>query len=344
MPTVPQDPTRRQSQTRCNTCFSRRHLRPPIEAFYQYVVSVSHTSGVFFSHARRDAWEFNVSKNSITDWIDKLETDGWLQRLDRGPRLKRSKNSGMYASIRYRVLTHDEWVAAHPGRCRFPQTESAFDEPVPKTGTGDSAPVPISDATCPSLGIPPVPKTGTKVCSKTEIMQDRDKEAPPPQPVAKNAPFVLPEWIPEAAWNDYLDMRRRIRKPATRAAMQLAVDRLEKLADEGHPPRVVLEHSILNNYQGLFAPRKEKLTGDLLTLSNMRAVGLLPDKRRAAIESTERASQRFRERFGATNRIDPDEITRLNLENAGFKAIDSPDQDPITVDLGEDGVFDQKEP
>lgn len=63
---------------------------------------------------------------------------------------------------------------------------------------------------------------------------------------------VLPDWIPTDAWEAYLEMRRRIRKPMTDYAMKLAVKTLEKLKAAGEEPRAVLEQSILNSWQGLF--------------------------------------------------------------------------------------------
>jgi hypothetical protein len=72
---------------------------------------------------------------------------------------------------------------------------------------------------------------------------------------AKSAPFVLPEWIPEKPWNDYLEMRRRLKKPATKRAMELAVKELEKLADQGQSPKLILEQSIINSWQGIFPLR-----------------------------------------------------------------------------------------
>lgn len=67
------------------------------------------------------------------------------------------------------------------------------------------------------------------------------------------AEFTLPEWIPTTPWNDYLEMRRRIRKPATQAAMVLTVHKLETLS--GKDPEIVrqvLEQSIENSWQAVY--------------------------------------------------------------------------------------------
>jgi hypothetical protein len=64
--------------------------------------------------------------------------------------------------------------------------------------------------------------------------------------------FSLPDWIPEKTWCDYLAMRKKIRKPATDEAIKLAVETLKRLRASGDDPRLVLEQSILNSWQGLF--------------------------------------------------------------------------------------------
>jgi hypothetical protein len=107
----------------------------------------------------------------------------------------------------------------------------------------------------------------------------------------KTLPFCLPDWVPKEAWNSYLEMRNRIKKPATNHAMELAVRKLEELANEGYSPAIVLEQSILNSWQGLFTPngnRKEHVNGTGKTIDrndtrtrdrrNLEAAGLANPK------------------------------------------------------------------
>lgn len=70
--------------------------------------------------------------------------------------------------------------------------------------------------------------------------------------------FVVPDDIPADAWADFEEMRNAIHKPMTLRAKNIAVDRLRELAEAGYPPGEVLNHSILNNYQGLFAPKGDR--------------------------------------------------------------------------------------
>lgn len=64
--------------------------------------------------------------------------------------------------------------------------------------------------------------------------------------------FSLPDWVPKQPWDDFLEMRKKIRKPLTSAAMQLAVNKLEKLKQEGYDLKEVINQSVLNSWQGFF--------------------------------------------------------------------------------------------
>lgn len=75
---------------------------------------------------------------------------------------------------------------------------------------------------------------------------------------APNTGAVLPDWIPADAWNGYLEMRKKIRKPITADGIKLAIRELEKLRAAGHDPKLILEQSILNSWQGLFEPRVDR--------------------------------------------------------------------------------------
>jgi len=67
--------------------------------------------------------------------------------------------------------------------------------------------------------------------------------------------FVLPDFIPEKAWNSYLEMRAKQKKPMTDHAKDLAVKELSRLKAIGHDPEAVLNQSTMNSWQGLFEVR-----------------------------------------------------------------------------------------
>jgi len=69
--------------------------------------------------------------------------------------------------------------------------------------------------------------------------------------------FRLPDWIDSERWNDYEDMRKKLKKPMTDKARSLAVGKLVELEVQGSPHEAVLEQSIMNSWQGLFPVRDE---------------------------------------------------------------------------------------
>ncbi len=63
----------------------------------------------------------------------------------------------------------------------------------------------------------------------------------------------LPSFIPEELFKDYMEMRVSIKKPIkTARTLSLAVNTLERLKEQGHEPKAVLEQSIFNSWAGLF--------------------------------------------------------------------------------------------
>ncbi len=91
--------------------------------------------------------------------------------------------------------------------------------------------------------------------------------------------FILPDWIPADAWNNYLEMRKNMKKPMTSAAQNIAANKLIKLVDypnNGEATQVaekILNESILNNWQGLF-PLKEEKDGKKNSGSDSKFTGL----------------------------------------------------------------------
>ena len=150
-------------------CFPRSHMPSRVGSYYDYAFAVSRKSGIFYSNDREDAKDFDndgVSKNTITAWRQILEKLGWFERLDRGKRLKRNRQTGMYMPIRYKVLDHVEWTAKHPGKCRVSEDSDLSQLQSQKLGQDVADLSQNTPTTCPKTHVPPVPKVGTKVVKK----------------------------------------------------------------------------------------------------------------------------------------------------------------------------------
>ena len=160
---------------------------------------------------------------------------------------------------------------------------------------------------CLKPSIKPLSKTSRKECPNQEQEQDQDQDQEKTKnPRAKNprtpppSAFVLPDWIPSDAWNDFEDHRKTIRKPLTDKSRKLAVAELSKLRDLGYPPDDVLAQSILNGWTGLFPlkgfsrpgtngshpPRKKTLIEQVLEANGITAEDIQSDKEILDVDET----------------------------------------------------------
>lgn len=74
--------------------------------------------------------------------------------------------------------------------------------------------------------------------------------------------FELPDWIAKDSWDGYEEMRRKVRKPMTDRARQMAVKELAGLQARGHPANAVLDQSTQHSWQGLFEIRPNGTNGN----------------------------------------------------------------------------------
>ncbi len=69
---------------------------------------------------------------------------------------------------------------------------------------------------------------------------------------ARVCQFVLPDWVPAAAWAAWEEMRVKSHKPLTDAARVVNLRRLERLRDDGHPPLAVIEKATGAGWAGFY--------------------------------------------------------------------------------------------
>ena len=71
--------------------------------------------------------------------------------------------------------------------------------------------------------------------------------------IGADAPSLfLPDWLPLGPWKEFLEMRKRIRKPPTPYAQTLLLKKLSALRDAGHDPAAVLNKSTISNWQDVY--------------------------------------------------------------------------------------------
>jgi hypothetical protein len=97
-----------------------------------------------------------------------------------------------------------------------------------------------------------------------EEKRREEKENPPSLRSGGSAPkraagfdpsaIDLPDCVAASDWSRWCADRAKRRKPVTAEAAKLQLAKLEAFMAQGHQPKDVIDNSIANGYQGLFAP------------------------------------------------------------------------------------------
>lgn len=83
--------------------------------------------------------------------------------------------------------------------------------------------------------------------------QEKEEKKEKGGPAAPRLPgFEFPIWWPTKEWAAFVEMRRKIRKPLTDHAVDLAIKRLTDLRAQGESPADILNNAIFGGWQGLY--------------------------------------------------------------------------------------------
>jgi len=85
----------------------------------------------------------------------------------------------------------------------------------------------------------------------TDTDTDTNKRKNPPTP-------LLPDWLNQESWLEYVQHRKEIKKPMTALAATKAMAKLKDMANGSFTQKQIIDHSIANGWQGLFYPDKQK--------------------------------------------------------------------------------------
>jgi uncharacterized protein YdaU (DUF1376 family) len=68
-------------------------------------------------------------------------------------------------------------------------------------------------------------------------------------------PAELPDWLNKTDWNDFVEMRKKLKKPMTDRAVKLMLAKLETMKNKGINTSEVLQKSILANWSDVYEPK-----------------------------------------------------------------------------------------
>jgi uncharacterized protein YdaU (DUF1376 family) len=98
----------------------------------------------------------------------------------------------------------------------------------------------------------PIPSTNTN--NKTSLRSDRGESFE----LTGGSGDGLPDWLPEKAWEGWVAMRKRLRKPLTERATTLAIGELAKLRAEGGDPAAIIDQSTLKGWTSFYAVKGQQ--------------------------------------------------------------------------------------
>ena len=65
----------------------------------------------------------------------------------------------------------------------------------------------------------------------------------------------LPDWLNKTDWHDFVEMRKKLKKPMTDRAVKLMLSKLETMKNKGIDTSEVLQKSILANWSDVYEPK-----------------------------------------------------------------------------------------
>jgi hypothetical protein len=80
----------------------------------------------------------------------------------------------------------------------------------------------------------------------------------------------VPDWIPKAEWDAYLEMRKAKKAKPTGRAIELLIIKLGKMRDKGIDLAAVLDQSTVNNWTDVWEPKSDRSGGKPKTGINRR--------------------------------------------------------------------------
>jgi len=80
----------------------------------------------------------------------------------------------------------------------------------------------------------------------------KDKKKAAPKPKFDALSYPVPSFIEQENWNDFVAMRKEIKKPLTETSSKRTVNALVKFDANGFDANDSLDYSIANNYPGVF--------------------------------------------------------------------------------------------
>jgi len=90
---------------------------------------------------------------------------------------------------------------------------------------------------------------------------NQNNQSPSPSPSLHTTKIInkaqAPDWLDSNLWNDFLEHRKKLRKPMTEKAKELFFSKINKFKENGFNPTELIETAIERGWQTVFEPKEQ---------------------------------------------------------------------------------------
>lgn len=216
-----------------------------------------------------------ISKRSVITHIQKLEKQGFL-RIEK----RYNKDAGKNFSNKYHLTLSKGSANDAPleggANAALVQMSVEGSEGDSLGGEG-AAPEPINE---------PINEPVNK-----EVGAKKDKST------FNALSYPVPSFVDKENWNDFVEMRKRIKKPLTETSCKRLVNKIIKLDEDGFDVNDSLDYSITGDYQTVFERKRKTNNFQGNTHANNQPANSKP-RRETTEEYKQRMQREFNQEFG----------------------------------------------
>lgn len=105
-----------------------------------------------------------------------------------------------------------------------------------------------------------LPKKANEVAQNGEPIPNINTNNKPDNKPSINP--TLPDWLPMDAWNGWVEMRKKRKRPLTDRAIARAINKLDAIRAKGHDIAELLDRSTMNGWLDIYEPKESNRAGN----------------------------------------------------------------------------------
>ena len=125
----------------------------------------------------------------------------------------------------------------------------------------------------------------------------KEKKKEKPKPKFDALTYLIPSFIKQENWNDFVAMRKEIKKPLTETAAKRLISKLTEFDANGFDANESLDYSIMGQYQGVFERNRKQQSNNQVN-GNERHNTANSQPKSKAEQYRDMLNQQYAERYG----------------------------------------------